>query len=330
MRIVIFGAGAVGSVLGGRLHQAGADVVLVARRPHVQAIGQHGLLLRDGASEVRLKVPAVESLRELMVGANDVVVITAKTQDVSAIHDEIFTWNPAAAVVCGTNGVEHERMALRRFANVYGMVIQLPATFETPGEVTALCHRTNALVDVGRYPRGLDAVASELASLLDSAPNVMCEPDADIMVKKHGKILLNLGNAAEAACGVAGRGQPVVSVAQDEGRNVFRAAGIQWEVADPKDRARYSERVKTMAFLIPEGHTFLGGSTWQGLAKGSSSVETDYFNGEIVLLGRLLGVPTPHNEFLQHLARGLAASGVGPASLTTDELDAAWKAAVGA
>lgn len=329
MRIVIFGAGAVGSVLGGRLHQVGADVVLVARRPHVLAIRENGLLLRDGAGETRITVPAVESLSELIAGSNDVVLITAKTQDVSSIHDEIFRWNPDASVVCGTNGVEHERMALRRFANTYGMVIQLPATFEKPGEVTALCHPTNALVDVGRYPRGVDTVASELASVLDSSPNVLCEADPDIMVKKHGKILLNLGNAAEAACGIAGRGQPVVSVAQDEARSVYRAAGIQWEVADQHERARYAERVKTMAFVIPEGQTFLGGSTWQGLAKGSSSVETDYFNGEIALLGRLHGVATPHNEFLQRLARRLAADGVGPASMTPEELDAAWKASTG-
>ena len=330
MRVVIFGAGAVGSVLGGRLSQAGADVVLVARRPHVLAIRQNGLRLRDGAAEVQVDVSAVESLRELTVGANDVVLITAKTQDVSAIHDEIFAWNPDAAVVCGTNGVEHERMALRRFANVYGMVIQLPATFETPGEVTALCHPTNALVDVGRYPRGIDDVGSELAALMQSAPHVLCEPDADVMVKKHGKILLNLGNAAEAACGLPGRGQPVVVAAQDEARQVYRAAGIDWEVADPEERARYAERVKTMAFAIPEGQTFLGGSTWQGLAKGSTSVETDYFNGEIALLGRLHGVATPHNDFLQRLARTLALNGVGPASMTPEELDAAWKASLSA
>jgi 2-dehydropantoate 2-reductase len=328
MRIVIFGAGAVGSVLGGRLAQGGADVVLVARPAHADAINANGLLLRDGVSEVRVNVPAVKSLRELTAGPNDVVLITAKTQDVGPIHDEISAWNSQVAVVCGTNGVEHERMALRRFANVYGMVIQLPSTFEKPGEVTALCSPTNAIVDVGRYPRGHDDTAQQISDVFTKAPNVLCDPDADVMVKKSGKILLNLGNTAEAAVGISGRGQPVVAAAQAEAKRVYEAANIAWEVADPEDRTRYNERVKTMQFVVPEGQTFLGGSTWQGLAKGSTSVETDYFNGEIALLGRLYGVPTPINTFLQHLARELAASGAGPGSMTPEELDAKWKAAV--
>ena len=86
----------------------------------------------------------------------DVGIITAKTQDTPQIHAELFDWSPNVPIVCGTNGVEHERLALRRFADVYGMVIQLPAQFETPGEVTLLCAPTNVILDVGRYPSGID------------------------------------------------------------------------------------------------------------------------------------------------------------------------------
>ena len=70
------------------------------------------------------------------------------------------TGTPTLPVVCGTNGVEHERLALRRFGRVYGMVIQLPAQFEKPGEVTVLCGPTNAILDVGRYPSGVDETAA--------------------------------------------------------------------------------------------------------------------------------------------------------------------------
>ena len=45
-----------------------------------------------------------------------------------------------------------------------------------------------------------------------------------------------------------------------------------------------------------------GGSSWQSLARGLGSIETDYLNGEIVLLGRLHGVPTPANALVQRLA----------------------------
>ncbi len=328
MRIVIFGAGAVGSVLGGRLEQGGADVVLVARPAHATAINEGGLTLRNGDGADVIRVRAVSSVYELSAQANDVVLITAKTQDTGPIHDELVAWNPHCAVVCGTNGVEHERLALRKFDNVYGMVIQLPATFETPGVVTALCSPTNALVDVGRYPSGNEAVCEEIAAAMQSAPHVSCETDSDVMVKKYGKILINLGNAAEAAIGLSGRGHAAVTAAQEEAKRVYQAAGIRWEIADVEERARYAERVKTLGFVVPEGTSFLGGSTWQSLAKGARSVETDSFNGEITLLGRLHGVPTPHNAFLQRLATQLVAAGAPPASMSSEELDQRWASAV--
>ena len=54
-------------------------------------------------------------------------------------------------------------------------------------------------------------------------------------------------------------------------------------------------------------------STSAGLARGLASIETDYVNGEIVLLGRTFGVPTPVNEAIVRSAHALAAKQrVGP------------------
>lgn len=65
-----------------------------------------------------------------------------------------------------------------------------------------------------------------------------------------------------------------------------------------------------------------GGSTYQSLQRGTP-VETDYLTGEIVLLGRLHGVPTPANALLQRLLAEAAARGDAPAGRTEDELLAA-------
>lgn len=325
VRIIVFGAGAVGSLIGGRLHQSGADIVLVARPAHADAIGEGGLRIRTAKGTDVVDVPAVSSLAALRPHPDDVVLITAKTQDTPPIHDALLAWNPSAAIVCGTNGVEHERAALRRFARVYGMVIQLPAEFEHPGEVTVLCGPTNALLDVGRYPFGVDALATELALVLDAAPHLSAVADDDIMVKKYGKLLVNLGNVPDAACGLIGRRHPLTTLAGEEGKRAYEAAGIRWE--QPSDRvATYAERMATMRFAIPEGDTFLGGSTWQGLAKGATSLETDYFNGEIVLLGRLHGVATPANEFLLHFGDSMLRERIPAGSLTPEALSAEWDA----
>jgi 2-dehydropantoate 2-reductase len=336
MRIIVVGAGAVGSVIGGRLHQGGVETVLVGRAAHVDAINANGLVLSTGEGTDVIKVSAVTSINELSPRADDVVLITAKTQDTRAIHDELTIWNRDVAVVCGTNGVEHERMALRRFERVYGMVIQLPAQYLIPGEVTAWCVPTNALIDVGRYPSGTDATSDAVAAAADACPGLMCVSDPLVMTKKYEKVLINLGNAAEAACGFEARFSAPVTAAQAEAKAVYAAAGIQVfdDVADAEAVRDYAERRATMQLRPIKqldadaggGRKFTGGSTWQSLARGATSVETDYFNGEIVLLGRMHGVATPHNAYLQRLADVLVAERRQPQSMSLDKLIADWEA----
>ena len=63
-----------------------------------------------------------------------------------------------------------------------------------------------------------------------------------------------------------------------------------------------------------------GGSSWQSLVRGTGSIEADYLNGEVCLLGRLHGVPTPVNALLQRRANAAAAAGLEPGSTTEAEL----------
>ena len=295
-----------------------------ARPAHAAAICQSGLALRSARGTDIVEIEAVTSIGQLTPTADDVVVITAKTQNTPPIHSELLEWNADVPVVCATNGVEHERMALRRFGHVYAMVVQLPAQFERAGEVTVLSAPANAILDVGRYPTGVDETAVELAALLDAAPGISSEADDDVLTKKYAKLLVNLGNAADAACGTSGRGAQVVAAAIEEGKEAYRAAGIRWEQS-PERVELYKPRAAQMQFDIPAGDTFLGGSTWQSLMKGATSVETDYFNGEILLLARLHGVNAPANEFLQRYANRMLHGGIAAGSMTTDQLDAEWR-----
>ena len=67
---------------------------------------------------------------------------------------------------------------------------------------------------------------------------------------------------------------------------------------------REKHAAESMPFDIPTGDTFVGGSTWQSLMKGASTLETDYFNGEILMLGRLHGVPRRRTRFCSAMRRG--------------------------
>ena len=60
MRFVVYGAGAIGGAIGGRLAQHGHDVVLIARGAHFEALRDHGLRLVDPDTEAAVSVPAVD------------------------------------------------------------------------------------------------------------------------------------------------------------------------------------------------------------------------------------------------------------------------------
>ncbi len=68
------------------------------------------------------------------------------------------------------------------------------------------------------------------------------------------------------------------------------------------------------------GRPRAGCSTWQSLARGTGAIETDYLNGEVALLGRLHGVPTPVNAALCELAAREADRGARPGELSVDEV----------
>jgi 2-dehydropantoate 2-reductase len=63
-----------------------------------------------------------------------------------------------------------------------------------------------------------------------------------------------------------------------------------------------------------------GGSTWQSLARGLPTLETDYLNGQIALLGRRYDVPTPLNAAVQRLANRAVAARLRPGAMTPHDL----------
>jgi 2-dehydropantoate 2-reductase len=316
MRFVIYGAGAVGGTIGGRLFEAGHDVTLVARGDHLRALQGDGLTLVSPGGSVTLAVPAVGHPGDAGLARGDVVVLAMKSQHTApALVDLAGVAPEGVAVFCAQNGVDNERMALRAFPDVYAVSVMLPATHLEPGVVVTNSAGLTGLLDLGRYPEGVDGTALAVAGALGGA-TFGSEARADIMRWKYRKLLMNLGNAIEAVCGPVGRTSPLVAMVQDEGGAVLRAAGVD-PVPAEEDRAR---RGDLLSLRPAEGRRREGGSSWQSLSRGTGSIEADYLNGEIVLLGRLHGVPTPANALLQRLAGQAAAEGRQPGSMTPDEV----------
>jgi 2-dehydropantoate 2-reductase len=311
VRFVVYGAGAIGGTIGGRLFEAGDEVVLIARGDHYSALDARGLLLESPASSVVLPVPVVDNPSAVSFTSDDVVLLTMKTQDTAVALDALAACGVSdLPVICAQNGVANETLALRRFPRVYGMCVMLPAIHLSPGVVRAGAAPVTGVLDVGRYPLGTDPVASSVSSAL-AASTFLSVPDPVIMRRKYRKLLMNLGNALNAACGAGGDlARPLYQRAVQEGEACLHAAGIDYSTEE-EDR----ERRKDMSpMTYPDGYRH-GSSTWQSLERKAGTTEVDYFNGEVALLGRLHGVPTPVNVVLQRVAARMARSGMAPGSL---------------
>jgi 2-dehydropantoate 2-reductase len=323
MRYIVIGAGGVGGTIGGRLAQAGHEVMLVARGPHLDALrGQGGLRLATPEGTSVVSVPAVSGPDEVELTSDDVLLLATKTQDAEAAMAG-WAWKPVQGgavaaddlpVLCAQNGVASERLALRRFRHVYGMCVWLPATHLEPGAVEAQGAPLSGLLHTGRYPSGTDKTIERIGADL-AASRFLAPVVPDIMRWKHGKLLANLANAIEAVCGL-GDNKELRRRVRAEGKAVLDAAGIPY--ASNEENARF--RADQVQIVKINGAERGGGSSWQSLTRGTGSIEADYLNGEIVLLGRELGVPTPVNEVLQRLANQAARERRAPGRRTAEEV----------
>jgi 2-dehydropantoate 2-reductase len=317
MRYVVYGAGAIGGAIGGRLHQAGHDVVLIARGPHLAALQKRGLTLQAPDGEVLLSIESVESPQQVGLGPEDVVLMTMKSQDTAAALLELVqAADPRVALACAQNGVENERLALRQFAQVYGMFVYVAAQHLEPGVVQLFFSSPGGVLDIGRVPEGVDERARLIAADLTAAGFVsVAEPR--IMRWKYGKLLSNLANAVEALLGPDYPGGDLVRSARSEALACYAAAQIDYAT-----ETEISERTAGNEELRPvEGRARGGGSSWQSLARGSPGIETDYLNGEVALLGRVHGVPTPVNDALCLVARRMVRNREKPDSADPDEIE---------
>jgi 2-dehydropantoate 2-reductase len=317
MRFVVFGAGAIGGATGARLFQKGYDVTLVARGAHGEALRAGGLVLEAPDETVTLPIPTETDPARLEWTDDAVVLLAVKGQHTEEALTQLAAAPPATPVVCMQNGVENERRAVRRFANTYGMCVMCPATQLRPGVVQVHSAPVTGMLDLGRYPAGLDEAGQAIADAIDTT-TFLSVARPDIMRWKYRKLLMNLANAVEALCGPEGRFSPLAKEAQREGKDALAATGIEVASAE-EDRERRADHLQLATTTSGD---WRGGSSWQSLARGAGSIEAPFLNGEIVLLGALHGVATPVNALLQRLAVRAAAAGAPPGSWRIEDLSA--------
>ena len=105
MKICIFGAGAIGGFVGAKLAEAGAEVSMVARGPHLSEMKRNGLtLLEQDLNPRRIKIKVAQDPSEL--GTQDFVFVTLKAHSVPSVAESMAPlFREDTTIVSGVNGV---------------------------------------------------------------------------------------------------------------------------------------------------------------------------------------------------------------------------------
>jgi 2-dehydropantoate 2-reductase len=314
MRYIIYGAGGIGSIMGGHLARTGHDVVFIGRPGHVNAIKNKGLRLITPVETYILKIPAVTSPEDIDFTPADVICLCMKGQDTEAALKDLKKKTADAPVICFQNGVRNEQIALQYFPRVYGAMVRVGAVYLTDGEVIARRDPPGWYI-IARYPSGTDKLLDTVAKDLRAA-GYLIRTVADVMPYKWGKLMTNLTNAIEAiAGGDLDAARPVYRAVAEEARSIVEKAGIKW-ISQGQVAIDWPETNNVRGRL----DTVAQSSTWQSLARRQGSVEAEFLNGEIVRVAKKLELKAPLNEKLVEISRDMAAHHEPPGKYTPAQL----------
>jgi 2-dehydropantoate 2-reductase len=307
--IAVVGAGAVGCYFGGMLARAGAKVMLIGRRAHVDAIRRDGLLLRS--LDFRDYIPVGASEDMAAVGDARLVLFCVKSADTEDAARQMAPRLAADAVVLSLqNGVNNvERIRLHVKAPVIAGLVYAAAEMPAPGTVR---HTGGGSLVIGRLnelrsgDQSGQRLLNEIAALFTGA-GISVKISADIAVELWSKLVMNCAYNAISALTRAPYGR---MVALPEIRAIMRETVDEVvQVARAKGVRLPGDMVEA-AFRLADAMPTTLSSTAQDILKGKRT-EIDHLNGYVVREGEALGIPTPANRTLNALVKLLELTASG-------------------
>ena len=284
MRFVVYGAGAVGGVIGGRLAEHGHDVALIAAARTTRRSASTGLTVDRPTTTVTRARPGRRSSLELTFTDDDVVILAMKSQDTP----DALTALAAAAAPTDSGRLRAERRR-ERAGRAAVLRERLRHVRDVPGRAPRARRRAGVLgADAGHpppraVPAGVDERRRARSPARCRASTFASEPRPDIMRWKYTKLLMNLGNAAEASF--------APSDARDRPRRRERARKAPRCCARPASSSRRTRRTRRCAATrcgsdrSDRRSGAVAGRRGRASNAGPGAVESDYLNGEIVALG---------------------------------------------
>jgi 2-dehydropantoate 2-reductase len=319
MRFLCFGAGAIGSYLGGSLAMAGHSVIFLERLEPAVFLREKGLALEVNGQTQRLPAPEIATNLEeaLTAGPFDASILAVKAFDTAALMDTLAPYRMALPpLMCFQNGVENEALV----AAALGEEKVIAGTVTTAigrrgmGDIVVERLRGVGLANQHILSPSLVAVLSSAglrAHLYSSAPamkwskmitNLLANASSAILDMPPAEIFAHPGLFAmemrmlrEALAVMRAQGTPVVDLPGTPVKALaWLVSNLPPSLSQPLLRPSLG---RGRGGKMPSFHIDLHG--------GRGKSEVDYLNGAVVRFGRQFGVPTPVNSLLNQTLMAL-------------------------
>lgn len=315
MRILVMGAGSMGSVVGGFMAQAGHDVVLVGRDPHMAAVRAGGLRISGIWGEHHVTtLDARTSAQELPPGQFDVILITTKCYDTAAAVAAVAPLADAGTLVCSyQNGLGNAELIAQAvgWQRTLGARVIFGTWIPEPGQVKVTVIAQPTAVGVWR-PEAPAARAQAIAQAMDAAgvPTVFTDKIATVLWAKvaYNSALNPLSALLDVPYGVLAETEHTRAVMAEVVHELYAVARAMDVPLEPDTPEGYLELFYDVLLPPTSAHYASMREDFQQKRR----TEIDALNGAVWRYGEAHGVACPANALLTRLVHGREhALGVG-------------------
>jgi 2-dehydropantoate 2-reductase len=295
MKIVIFGAGGVGSYFGARLAQAGEEVFFIARGGHLCAIRQNGLRVESILGDFVIQ-PAKASDDPAEIGTVDLVILGVKAWQVPEAAEAMKPLIGAQTIVLplqnGVDAPSQLEAALGR-EHVLGGLCRISVLIAAPGVIRHVA--ISPTIAFGELDAQPSARVESLRQVFARCQGLTVNVPPDINVALWEKFMFI---ASVSGLGTATH-QPIGGFRSlPETRRLLLAALEEVSVVARRKGIALADDSVTRTLAIIDGLPPATLASMQNDIMNSRPSELESQTGAVVRMGREAGVPTPVNEFL--------------------------------
>ncbi len=297
MKILVMGAGAVGSYFGARMRAADEDVVLCARGKHLEAIREHGLDISSIRGDLKITVTATDTPSEF--APYDLILFCVKGYDTDAAAKLIQgCLKPGGAILTLQNGVENEARLAAIFGadGVMGGNARVGVEMVAPGKIV---HLSTGHIDFGE----LDGRETDRARAIADAfrrARILGQLSADIKTLRWDKLIWN-GSLNTVATLTRRRVGELLDDA--ESMRLLRTLMKEIVAVGRAEGAKLNEgRIDAYIAHSQKNLRALKTSTQQDLEHGKP-LEYEELSGAVVRAARRHGIEVPANDAVYALLR---------------------------